>query len=104
MLQLLALRKEKRRTVVHRCTSRTGLNFIPSTDRDFFQCQTSLASHLAFRGGTALHKLFLNPAKRYSEDIDLVQLKSEPIGPILTALHQTLDVWLGEPRRKQSEG
>lgn len=63
-----------------------------------------LASRLAFRGGTAIHKLFLNPASRYSEDIDLVQLKSEPIGPILTALHQTLDPWLGEPRRKQSEG
>jgi len=63
-----------------------------------------LASHLAFRGGTALHKLFLNPASRYSEDIDLVQLNSEPIGPILTALHQTLDPWLGKPRRKQSEG
>jgi predicted nucleotidyltransferase component of viral defense system len=63
-----------------------------------------LASHLAFRGGTALHKLFLNPASRYSQDIDLVQLNSEPIGPILTALHQTLDPWLREPRRKQSEG
>jgi len=63
-----------------------------------------LASHLAFRGGTALHKLFLNPASRYSEDIDLVQVKSEPIGPILTAFHETLDTWLGDPRRKQSEG
>jgi len=63
-----------------------------------------LASRLAFRGGTALHKLFLSPASRYSEDIDLVQLKSEPIGTTLTALHQTLDPWLGEPRRKQSEG
>lgn len=30
-----------------------------------------LAKHLAFRGGTALHKLFLNPQPRYSEDIDL---------------------------------
>jgi predicted nucleotidyltransferase component of viral defense system len=31
-----------------------------------------LASHLAFRGGTALHKLYLAPQPRYSEDIDLV--------------------------------
>ena len=38
-----------------------------------------LASHLAFRGGTALHKLFLSPQPRYSEDIDLVQVKAEPI-------------------------
>ena len=30
-----------------------------------------LRKELAFRGGTALHKLFLNPAARYSEDIDL---------------------------------
>lgn len=42
---------------------------------------SELASRLAFRGGTALHKLLLNPATRYSEDIDLVQLKSEAIGP-----------------------
>ena len=38
-----------------------------------------LASHLAFRGGTALHKLFLSPQPRYSEDIDLVQINAEPI-------------------------
>ena len=29
-----------------------------------------LREQLAFRGGTALHKLFLKPATRYSEDID----------------------------------
>jgi len=34
-----------------------------------------LASQLAFRGGTALHKLYLAPQARYSEDIDLVQLR-----------------------------
>lgn len=38
-----------------------------------------LREHLAFRGGTALHKLYLNPAPRYSEDIDLVQIKAGPI-------------------------
>ena len=32
------------------------------------------ARTLAFRGGTALHKLHLAPAARYSEDIDLVQM------------------------------
>lgn len=31
-----------------------------------------LASQLAFRGGTALHKLHIQPQARYSEDIDLV--------------------------------
>ena len=32
-----------------------------------------IRENLAFRGGTALHKLYLPPAPRYSEDIDLVQ-------------------------------
>ena len=38
-----------------------------------------LASQLAFRGGTALHKLYLSPQPRYSEDIDLVQIHPGPI-------------------------
>lgn len=63
----------------------------------------SLASALAFRGGTALHKLHLRPATRYSEDIDLVQVEAGAIGPVLTALHNILDPWLGEPQRNQSE-
>ena len=40
-----------------------------------------LKDALAFRGGTALHKLHLAPAVRYSEDIDLVQRDAGPIGP-----------------------
>ena len=35
-----------------------------------------LKKSLAFRGGTALHKLYLPPQIRYSEDIDLVQINS----------------------------
>lgn len=35
-----------------------------------------LQKRLAFRGGTALHKLFLKPQVRYSEDIDLVQINA----------------------------
>lgn len=31
-----------------------------------------LRNELAFRGGTALHKLYLQPQPRYSEDIDLL--------------------------------
>ena len=42
-----------------------------------------LRENLAFRGGTALHKLFLQPQPRYSEDIDLVQIKPGPIKPII---------------------
>ena len=63
-----------------------------------------LSEHLAFRGGTALHKLYLAPPARYSEDIDLVQVKGGPIGAIMTGLRQKLDSWLGAPKRKQSEG
>lgn len=50
-----------------------------------------LASQLAFRGGTALHKLYLSPQSRYSEDIDLVQIEAEPIKPILSRLGEVLD-------------
>jgi len=50
-----------------------------------------LKENLAFRGGTALHKLYLNPAPRYSEDIDLVQIKAGPIKPILEELGKSLD-------------
>ena len=62
-----------------------------------------LMQTLAFRGGTALFKLHMPPA-RYSEDIDLVQVEGGPIGPILTELRGALDSWLGEPKRKSSDG
>ncbi|MBS0207968.1 MAG: nucleotidyl transferase AbiEii/AbiGii toxin family protein [Planctomycetes bacterium] len=62
-----------------------------------------LASKLALRGGTALHKLVLEPA-RYSEDIDLVQTEAAPIGSILDAIRAKLDPWLGEPHRDRGPG
>jgi predicted nucleotidyltransferase component of viral defense system len=64
----------------------------------------TLAEHLAFRGGTALHKLFLAPAARYSEDIDLVQVKAGPIGPAMNGIRSRLDGWLGSPSWKQGHG
>jgi predicted nucleotidyltransferase component of viral defense system len=63
-----------------------------------------LRRSLAFRGGTALYKLHLTPPARYSEDIDLVQIEGEPSGPVMEALREVLDPWLGQPRWKQSEG
>lgn len=42
-----------------------------------------VSNSLALRGGTTLHKLYMNEPLRYSEDIDLVQHKEGPIGPIL---------------------
>ena len=62
-----------------------------------------LAKNLAFRGGTALFKLHMPPA-RYSEDIDLVQVMAGPIGEVIDELRVCLDPWLGEPRRSLSEG
>jgi len=61
------------------------------------------AANLVFRGGTALFKLHLPPA-RYSEDIDLVQKEPGPIGPVMDAIKEKMNPWLGEPKRKQSEG
>ncbi len=64
----------------------------------------TIRNALAFRGGTALYKLHLRPAARYSEDIDLVQTEPGGIGPALDAIHEALDSWLGLPQWKQSEG
>lgn len=61
-----------------------------------------IRERLAFRGGTALHKLFLFPAARYSEDIDLVQVKAEPFGAIIDRIREQLS-FLGKPRIKQKE-
>lgn len=65
--------------------------------RDPFLCE-----HLAFRGGTALGKLFLQPQPRYSEDIDLVQINPEPIKETLQHLREALS-FLGEPIVKQKK-
>ena len=63
-----------------------------------------LREKLVFRGGTALHKLFLGTPARYSEDIDLVQAEAGAIGPIMDAVHRRLDPWLGRPQWKQNRG
>src|SRR5688572_3781146 len=63
-----------------------------------------LVEKVAMRGGTALHKMFLSPALRYSEDIDLVQVEASPIGGTIDAIRASLDPWLGRPTRNRSEG
>lgn len=62
-----------------------------------------LSQHLAFRGGTALFKLYLDPV-RYSEDIDLVQVKEGPIGPVMDGIREVLNPWLGDPSWEQTGG
>jgi len=56
-----------------------------------------LRENLAFRGGTALHKIFLKPQVRYSEDIDLVQIKEGPIKPLLERIRERMK-FLGTKR------
>jgi predicted nucleotidyltransferase component of viral defense system len=62
-----------------------------------------IRNSLAFRGGTALHKIFMKPQVRYSEDIDLVQISAGPINPVLIRIREKLK-FLGLKRSvKQNE-
>ncbi len=63
-----------------------------------------ICENLVFRGGTALHKLFFDIAGRFSEDLDFVQAKAEPIGNTVDAIRECLDPWLGKPSWKQNQG
>jgi predicted nucleotidyltransferase component of viral defense system len=65
--------------------------------------QPLLARELRLRGGTALHKLHLPKAARYSEDIDLVRTTGGPIGPVLDAVRGVLEPWLGRATSERSE-
>ena len=60
-----------------------------------------LARELAWKGGTALHKLYLMPQVRYSEDIDLVQINPGPIKPIFMRLGEVLS-WLPNKSTQQT--
>lgn len=62
----------------------------------------TLANKMAFRGGTAIHKLLFRRPLRYSEDIDLVQTQAEAIGPTVDGIRDALS-WLGKCKRIQKE-
>lgn len=64
---------------------------------------SEIQNSLAFRGGTALNKIFFNPASRYSEDLDFVQIRDEPIGQTISHIRNALDPWLGNARWSQKE-
>ena len=61
----------------------------------------ALKGKIAFRGGTAIHKLLFERPLRYSEDIDLVQTRAEPIGATVDAIRDALS-WLGKCNRAQA--
>lgn len=65
--------------------------------------QPVVRNSLVFRGGTALNKLYIEPPARYSEDLDFVQIQSEPIGDVIDSIRIALDSWLGLPKRKITE-
>lgn len=60
--------------------------------------------NIAFRGGTALFKLFMTPASRYSEDLDFVQIKAGPIGDVVDVIRNVVDPLLGKPKRNFNHG
>ncbi len=62
---------------------------------------SELQGKIAFRGGTAIHKLLFAQPLRYSEDIDLVQTEAEPIGATVDAVRKSLS-WLGDCKREQA--
>lgn len=62
----------------------------------------ALQDRIAFRGGTAINKLLFRQPLRYSEDIDLVQTRAEPIGKTVDAVREALS-WLGKPKRQQAQ-
>ena len=55
-----------------------------------------LSTELRFRGGTALNKVIFPEPLRYSEDIDLVRTTAGPLGPLLDAMREVLEPWLGQ--------
>jgi len=57
-----------------------------------------LSQQIAMRGGTILHKAFLAPAARYSEDIDLVVIGDRPEEHIRAAIKRVLKDILGKPK------
>ena len=61
----------------------------------------ALAGKIALRGGTAINKLLFRQPLRYSEDIDLVQTRSEPIGTTVDAIREAL-AWLGTCKRTRA--
>ncbi len=61
----------------------------------------ALTGRIAFRGGTAIHKLLFKQPFRYSEDIDLVQTQAGPIGTTVDAIRDALS-WLGKCNREQA--
>lgn len=74
-------------------------------EQDLLLCQAMTAlfsdpflkTQIAMRGGTLLHKVHLDPAARYSEDIDLVVIGDSSEIDIINAINRVLNDVLGKP-------
>jgi len=60
-----------------------------------------LGDELVFRGGTCLHKLYLHPAQRYSEDLDYVRSTARGIGKVTRAITGATRLSVGAPSNTQ---
>lgn len=69
---------------------------------EFYQ-DALIRKKLLFRGGTALHKIHLSPAVRYSEDLDFVQRDAGGIGDVLSSIKKVCRPLFGKPRTRQKE-
>lgn len=75
-------------------------------EQDLILCRAlcDLSNHpklkgaIAVRGGTAINKFLFDRPLRYSEDIDLVQTRRQPIGTSIDAIREALS-WLGDCSR-----
>jgi hypothetical protein len=85
---------EDGRTLGDRHDGRARLSALPRGRGDF---RRRLFVKVAMRGGTVLHKGHLAPARRYSEDIDLVLVGDRPASHIKKALTRVLRPVLGTP-------
>lgn len=61
-----------------------------------------LKTRIAFRGGTALHKIILPKPLRYSEDIDLNRLETGPVKKVIDEVRDSLEKMLGQPKKVKS--
>lgn len=61
-----------------------------------------LKTRIAFRGGTALHKIILPKPLRYSEDIDLNRLETGLVKKVIDEVRNSLDQMLGQPKKVRS--
>ncbi|MEG9862696.1 MAG: nucleotidyl transferase AbiEii/AbiGii toxin family protein [Parvularculales bacterium] len=62
-----------------------------------------IQDRIYFIGGTALNKIHMDKPSRFSEDIDLIQVRDKDLAPTIDAIRFGLDPWLNKPVREGQE-